>query len=95
MNETTPHWEVLAVTAGDLRAELISGLLTAQGIQVQLSQEGAGRAIGLSVGPLGDVEILVPNHQLDEARKILDDYLAGRFENSLEDIPGGEDEDQG
>lgn len=95
MNETAPHWEVLTVTTGDLQAELLSGLLTAQGIQVQLSQEGAGRAIGLSVGPLGEVEILVPNHQLDEARKILEDYQAGRFENSLDDIPSSDDMDQG
>lgn len=95
MNENFPHWELLAVTAGDLQAELIRGLLEAQGIQVQLSQEGAGRAIGLSVGPLGEVEILVPSNQIEFARKILEDYMAGKFEDSLEDIPAEDDEDQG
>ena len=94
MNEHTPHWELLAVSAGDLQAELIRGLLEAQGIQVQLSQEGAGRAIGLSVGPLGEVEILVANTQLDEARKIMEDYMAGRYEGALEDIPASEEEEE-
>ncbi len=94
MNEQTPHWELLAVSAGDLQAELIRGLLEAQGIQVQLSQEGAGRAIGLSVGPLGEVEILVASTQLDEARKIMEDYMAGRYEGALEDIPASEEEEE-
>ncbi len=75
-------WEVLEIVAGDLQAELLRGLLEAQGIQVILNQEGAGRALGLNVGPLGEVEILVPTSQLESAKQILDDYYAGKFTES-------------
>ena len=44
-----------------------------------LNQEGAGRAIGLSVGPLGEVEILVPADQLALTKQILENYYSGEF----------------
>lgn len=95
MQTSHPQWVVLEAIAGELQAELLRGLLEAQGIPVQLSQEGAGRAIGLSVGPLGEVDVLVPSDRLAEAQQVMADYYAGRFENSLEEQPGGEEEDQG
>jgi hypothetical protein len=49
-----------------------------------LIQEGAGRVIGLNVGPLGEVEILVPADQLVQAKQILEDYYSGEF--SEEDV---------
>ena len=73
------RWELLEVVSGDLQAELLRGLLEAQEIPVLLSQEGAGRAIGLSVGPLGEVEILVRAEDLPRARQVLEDYYAGKF----------------
>jgi len=69
---------------GDLTAELMRGLLQAQGIPAMLSKEGAARAMGLNVGPLGEVEILVPQDQLELARQVLEDYYAGAFANSEE-----------
>jgi hypothetical protein len=62
------------------QAEILRGLLEASGIRVLVSYESAGRAIGLSVGRLGQVDILVPVSQADEARQILGDYYAGRLE---------------
>lgn len=73
------QWELLEVVSGDLQAELLRGLLEAQEIPVLLSQEGAGRAIGLSVGPLGEVEILVRTEDLPRARGLLEEYYAGKF----------------
>jgi hypothetical protein len=78
------QWEVVETVQGDLQAEILGGLLEAQGIPVSLSQEGAGRAIGLSVGPLGEVEILVPSDRLDEARAIMERYYRGEFEAAEE-----------
>ena len=46
-------WEKIGVAAGDLQAKIFKGLLEAQGIPVVLSQEGAGRVFGLSVGLMG------------------------------------------
>jgi len=95
-------WEVVDEVSGDLQAEILGGLLEAQGLQVWLSQEGAGRAYGLNLGELGRVHILVPNHQAGAARQILEQYYAGELEGveldprAVEEIednePGPDDE---
>lgn len=73
------NWEEIEVVNGEIQAEIIRGLLEAQGISVLLSKEGAGRALGLSVGRLGETLILVPSSQKELALKILQDYYAGKF----------------
>ena len=89
------NWEIVHEVYGEIQAELFRGLLEAQGIQVVLNQEGAGRAYGLNIGSLGQVQILVPAHSAAEARQILDDYYSGKFEetdsSSLETGEPGED----
>jgi hypothetical protein len=75
---------VVETTSGIIEAEILRGLLEAQGITVWLSQESAGRAIGLSVGPLGQVDLMVPADQVAEAKRILDDYHTGRLMNQDE-----------
>jgi hypothetical protein len=70
---------VIATTSGMIEAEILRGLLEAKGITVLLLQESAGKAIGLSVGPLGQVDLMVPADQAVEATKVLDDYHAGRL----------------
>ena len=84
---TDEEWEVLDEVPGLFQAELLRGLLEAQEIPAILLQEGAGRAIGLTVGPLGVVQILVPINQMKRAADILDDYYAGRLakEDTFED----------
>lgn len=76
---TEQRWEIVDVVNGDFQAQLLRGLLEAQGITVQLSQEGAGRAIGLSIGALGEVQILVPSDSKALAQRILKDYYEGKF----------------
>jgi len=83
-------WAVLDEIGGTFNAELIKGLLEAQGVPVILSQEGAGHyAYAMNVGSLGQVQILVPEDHLEEARQILADYYAGKFEN-----PDSDDSDE-
>ncbi len=85
-------WELIIEVSGELQADLLRNLLEAQGIKVFLNQEGAGKAYGLTVGPLGQVQVLVPEHQSQEARQIVDDYYAGKFETNEElDSEEGED----
>jgi len=56
-------------------AEVIRGLLEAQDIEVLLTQEGAGKAIGLSIGALGEIQIHVPADDEEQAQTILGDFL--------------------
>jgi hypothetical protein len=74
------NWEVIGEVAGDLQAEMLRGLLEAQGIKVWLSQEGAGNAYGLTLSTLGSVQILVPSESADSARLLMDNYYAGFYE---------------
>jgi len=71
------QWEVVYETNGPLQAEILRGFLEANEIPVVLSQEGLGRVYGLTVGPLGRVQILVPSVKLGQALKILEEYEHG------------------
>lgn len=77
---STEQWEVVDRVSGEISAELLRGLLEAQGIPVMLSQEGAGRAIGLNVGALGEVQVLVPTSSKLKAQQLIEEYYAGGFE---------------
>jgi hypothetical protein len=91
-------WQVIEEIDGDLQAEILRGLLEAQGIQVLLSQEGIAHfAYSLTVGPLSTVQVLVPSSQAEAALAILEDFHQGKFEEADEDFLGEaeEPEDQG
>ncbi len=67
----------LVSIAGDLsraEAEILRGLLEAQGIPAMLSQEAAGSIYSVTVGAFGQVEVLVASDRVEEARKILAEY---------------------
>ena len=73
-------WKTIISVQGELQAEVMRGLLEAQGIPVYLSQEGVGRAYGFGVGPLSEVEILVPDNYAEDALKVIERYQTGEFE---------------
>jgi hypothetical protein len=79
------QWEEVERVSDTIEAEILRGLLEAQGIRVWLAQEGAARAIGLSAGPMGEVVVLVPSDQVAEACIILDQYHEGALENDSMD----------
>jgi len=57
--------------SGKLAAEMVRLMLESFGIDAILAQESLGGTYGLTVGPLGETDILVHNSQLDEAKSIL------------------------
>jgi hypothetical protein len=86
-------WETVESVQGQLQAEILRGLLEAQGIRVFLNQEGAGVAYGINVGPLGTVEIMVPTSEMDQARQILTAYYSGEYEETVLDNTEPEEDD--
>ena len=60
---TEDKWELITTVSGELQADLLRGLLEAGGIKVFLNQEGAGKVYGLTMGPMGEVQVLVPENQ--------------------------------
>lgn len=69
----------IATTSGPVQAEILRGLLEAQGIEVVLRRESAGTAYGIGVGPLGEVTVCVRATDENAARSLVDDYYAGRL----------------
>jgi len=85
-------WVVLTTISGALQAEVISGLLEAQGVPTVLLQESAGQyAYPVTYGKLGKVELYVPGALLERAKQVLADFEAGAFEAPEESENGEED----
>ena len=66
---------------GRLEGETIKAFLESKDIRVILTQEGAAAAIGLSIGPLGIVEVLVDPENADEAHALLVSMEHGDYED--------------
>ena len=80
------QWAVVDRVEGLLQAEILSGMMQAQGIRVVLSQESAGQSVfPTNVGTLGAVEILVPAHDVEQARQLLEAYYGQAEEDEAED----------
>ena len=65
------QWEVVAKMAGLVPAQIVADRLNAEGIPARAWQEGAGQAIGLTVGLLGTGYVVVPKENVDVALRIL------------------------
>lgn len=93
MNST--DWVVIRTEFFNLQAEILRGLLEAQGIQVYLSSEGYQNAFGLDGPPHHQIEILVALEQKDRALALLAAYDANELttdeEQSLDLGGSGED----
>lgn len=64
-------------SAGQANAEMMKMVLESYGIQVFIYGESVGSAYGLTITPLGEVELWVPKSQSKEAAQILDEISAG------------------
>ncbi|HLD94405.1 MAG TPA: DUF2007 domain-containing protein [Anaerolineales bacterium] len=82
---TANELEKLTTLNNPTDAELLRGLLEAQGIKVMLSKEGAAIAYGLTVGAFAEIELFVPHSQIGKARDILNEYFPTRAAKPKED----------
>jgi len=76
---------VVHTVHGQMEAEILKSLLESEGIAVLLSHEGAGAVFGLTVGPLGDVDLLVKASQAAAAGGLLSAYAAGELDDESTD----------
>lgn len=74
-------WAVVAECYTQIQAEIFRSFLESQGFTVQVSQETYGNVFGSTISdPGGRMEILVPDDQEEAAKKTMDDYADGKFE---------------
>ncbi len=66
---------------GTLAGEMVRLMLESFGLNAIISQESIGQTYGLTVGPMGEVAILVPEDQEHDAREILASMESGELEN--------------
>jgi hypothetical protein len=71
---------VVYVANGMLEAESVRILLESFQIPAYVNQESAGLTYGLTVGPLGEVDVLVPSDYLEQANGVIADMKNGLLE---------------
>jgi hypothetical protein len=70
-------------------AQVLRGMLEAQGIRVWLNQESAGAAIGLNLAStLGLVKLIVNESSAERARTLIEAYYAGDLQDETEEDQG-------
>ena len=79
---------VVDTVSGRTEAEFLLSFLEARGIQCELSQEAIGWVFGIGVGPLSEVDILVPSHQGKQAREALKEYHKAKHKNPVAHFSG-------
>ncbi len=75
------NYEVVFIANGQLEADMYRLSLEAAGIPVISSRESAGAVYGLTVGPLGIVQLLVPVDRVEEAKKLIAAIESGEMES--------------
>ena len=86
MFRRTVRDEVVFIANGMLEAESVKALLESFGIPAFVNQESAGTTYGLTVGMLGEVEVVVPLSRIEEAKKVIADMKDGKFEIDNNDL---------
>ena len=66
-------WIVVYIATSDPEAYIVAGRLKSEGIETFVHQEPIAKAYGFSVGPLGEIKVLVGAEDYDRALAILDE----------------------
>jgi hypothetical protein len=77
---------------GQLQAEMIRLFLESKGIPAVAYGQSLASVYGLTVGPLSEVKIMVPETQVEEAHQVLTDMEQGKYETTQ--IQPGNDEER-
>ena len=86
------HLVVVYTSIGPGQADIIKSALVAAGIPAETSREGAGAAYGFTVGPLGMVDILVPEEYAAQAEDLLDAMRRGDLSDDSDAIDEADDD---
>ena len=71
-------WEKLCVIGNQMEAEILKSYLESCGIEVMLRKEAAGKVYGLTAEPLAEVEFWVLEHQMANARELMEAFNDGK-----------------
>lgn len=66
-------WKIVAEAENEAEAYIIVGRLAQDGIKAWVQQEPAGSALGITVGILGEVNVMVSAEDYERAKTLLDE----------------------
>lgn len=69
-----PSLVKIAVLYDPAEAEVLRGLLEAQGLRVLLSKEAAGQVYGVFAGTMGEIEVYVAAGDEEAARAVVGEF---------------------
>lgn len=94
---TSPEYVEVYSANGQLEADMIRLMLEAAGLHVLTRGESAGAAYGLTVGPLGEVHVLVRASEVQAANELLTAMEDGQLENPSPNSypPAAQEDDDG
>jgi hypothetical protein len=64
-------WKLVATASGMTQAKIIAGRLESEGIAARLRYEAAGSIYAITIDGLGEVRILVPVADWEQAKELL------------------------
>jgi hypothetical protein len=83
--DEAPRWVVIAIVSW-AEAEVMRSKLESEGIPCLLQREAAGAAIGITIGPLGEVRVLVPESLAERAIDLLSEEVDDAEQGSEDDF---------
>jgi hypothetical protein len=82
------RWVIIAIVSW-AEAEVMRSKLESENIPCMLQREAAGAALGITIGPMGEVKVLVPEPLADEALDLLSEGAEySDSDENLEDDSG-------
>jgi hypothetical protein len=75
------QFKKIAVVNDPSEAEVLRGMLEAQGISVLLTKEAASSVYGLTSGIFAEIEIFVPQSKVKEAEQLAEEFLGKTIED--------------
>lgn len=70
-DEGTGEWAFLMNVYNDTEAEIVKGMLEAEGISTVIRYKGMGTFLKVYTGTVIDVDLYVPRDRLEEARELI------------------------
>ena len=87
------EWVTLLEVFDRLEAEILKEALEAQGIPSELFQEGVSHYLYPVGGPMGRIQVCVPDQKLLEARQWLESYNNGELRDDSPDMSDPQDDE--
>jgi len=85
ISEEHPELVEVYKAQGAMEANMVRGVLEANGIDSMEAGEAWGKVYGMSVGTMGSVPILVRQNDADRAKQLLADVASGEFQIEEDD----------